>query len=266
MSAPVPGVLEGARTHPARPGGVARALAGATGWCYRTAKRAGLTTRASRQDAAFDRRAVPRQPPISVAGAGGRAPLRVLVLGNGLAESPGAGSFAEGFPNQLARSLADRLHRRVEVKTLVGGAWDLQELDRRLREEQLHWHDVLVVTAAYRPTLAEVPLKGWSRYVESLRATLVEAAGPEAVIRVLSLPWRTAAHDAPLEWGGLFGLRVRVVAEIAEAVLTADQPALPLRLRPPLRSTEWRGPAFSPQTYLRWADQVASDLAAALPR
>lgn len=91
----------------------------------------------------------------------------------------------------------------------------------------------------------------------------MRAASPEPVIRVLSLPWRDAARDAPLQWGGLFGNRVRAVAEIAKSVLTPDQQALPLRLQAPVVQKAWIGPVFSGQTYLRWADQVAAELCAA---
>ncbi len=138
------------------------------------------------------------------------------------------------------------------MKTLLGSAWDLPALEQQLKDEQLHWHDALVVTAAYRPQLAEIPLDHWAAYTEALRATLVRATGPEPVIRVLSLPWQDAARDAPLHWGCLFGNRVRAVAEIAESVLTPDQQALPLRLQGPVMHKEWIGPAFSGQTYLRW--------------
>ena len=190
-------------------------------------------------------------------------PLRVVLLGNGPAESPGAASGAAGFPTHLAQAIAARTHRRVEVKTLLGSAWDLPALEQQLKDERLHWHDALVVTAAYRPQLAEIPLDHWAAYTEALRATLVRATGPEPLIRVLSLPWQDAARDAPLHWGGLFGNRVRAVAEIAESVLTPDQQALPLRLQGPVMHKEWIGPAFSGQTYLRWADQVAGELCAA---
>jgi hypothetical protein len=197
------------------------------------------------------------------AGTGTSAPLRVVLLGNGPAESPGVASGAAGFPSHLAQAIAARTRRRVEVKTLLGSAFDLQVLEQQLQEEHLGRRDALVVTAAYRPQLAEIPLHHWAGYTKSLRATLVRGAGPDVVIRVLSLPWQDAARDAPLQWGGLFGNRVRAVAEIAESVLTPDQPALPLRLQKPVMQKEWIGPAFSGQTYLRWADQVAAELCTA---
>lgn len=146
---------------------------------------------------------------------------------------------------------------------LIGAGFDLPVLERLLRDERPHWHDALVVTAAYRPQLAEMPLARWAAYAEAVRATLVTAVRPQTVIRVLSLPWRDAARDAPLQWGGLFGNRVRVVAEIAEATLTPDQPARQLRLLGPAMAKEWVGPAFSAQTYVRWAEQVAAELCAA---
>jgi hypothetical protein len=239
------------------------AIAGATGSFYRVARRAGVVTSASRQDQLQAARPLPETSRAVVAGSGSGSSLRVVLLGNGPAESPGVARGADGFPSYLAQAIAARTRRRVEVKTLLGGAWDLADLERQLQDEQLHWHDALVVTAAYRPQLAEVPLRQWSAYAEALRATLVRAAGPEPVIRVLSLPWQDAARDVPLHWGGLFGNRVRVVAELAEAVLTPDQQALPLRLQGPVMSKEWIGPAFSGQTYLRWASQVAAELCVA---
>lgn len=238
-------------------------IASATGWFYRLARRLGVMTGARRQEQLQAARSLPETPRVVVAGGESGMPLRVVLLGNGPAESPGVVSGAAGFPSSLARAIAVRTRRRVEVKTLLGGAWDLPVLERQLQDEQLHWQHALVVTAAYRPQLAEIPLHHWAAYTESLRATLIRAAGPEAVIRVLSLPWEEAARDVPLHWGGLFGNRVRAVAEIAESVLTPDQQALPLRLQGPVMKREWIGPAFSGQTYLRWADQVADELCAA---
>ena len=209
---------------------------------------------------------MPVVPPLVVAGALERDRFRVVLLGNGLAESPGTVSGASGFPHYLAQSLVGRLHCRVEVKTLIGEGWDLPTLSEQLCKEQLHWHDALIVTAAYRPQLAQIPLKRWAAYTEALRAVLVDSAGPDSQIRVLSLPWKDAARDASAQWGGLFGNRVRVVAEIAEATLTPQQRARPLRLLGPIGKKEWIGPEFSHQTYLRWANQVAADLAAAWER
>ncbi|GAA4748994.1 hypothetical protein GCM10025783_21450 [Amnibacterium soli] len=242
---------------------IRRAVAAGTGWFYRAARRAGVVTTASRQAALQASRTLPETLREVAAGSGAGAPLRIVLLGNGPAESPGAASGAAGFPMHLAQAVAARTRRRVEVKTLLGSAWDLPALEQQLKDEQLHRHDALVVTAAYRPQLAEIPLDHWAAYTAALRATLVRATGPEPVIRVLSLPWQDAARDAPLHWGGLFGNRVRAVAEIAESVLTPDQQALPLRLQGPVMHKEWVGPAFSGQTYLRWADQVAGELCAA---
>lgn len=229
------------------------------------ARRLGLATSASRQADLHASRRLPNTPTLVVAGTGTgtESTLRVVLLGNGPAESPGAGSGSAAFPSHLAQALTARTGRRVEVKTLLGAAYHLPTLSQQLQEEQLHWHDALIVTAAYRPQLAEIPLARWAAYTEALRRTLVKSAGPDVVIRVLSLPWREAARDAPLQWGGLFGNRVRVVAEIAEATLTPDQQALPLRLQGPVMTKEWIGPAFSGQTYLRWADQVAAELGTA---
>lgn len=239
------------------------AVAAATGWAYRAAAQLRLPSAADRQDGLQDARVLPDVPPLAVAGPEDAQRLRVVLLGNGPAESPGAASAAVGFPSALAGALAARTRRRVEVATLVGGGWDLAELRRRLHREQLHWHDALVVTAAYRPRLARVPLGQWASYTAALRAALVDAAGADVVIRVLSLPWPDAARAAPLHWGGLFGNRVQVMARIAESVLTPDQPAQPLRLHPPLTRAEWVGPAFSAKTYQRWAHQVADDLVTA---
>lgn len=239
-----------------------RPIAACTGWFYRAARRVGIATAASRQAQLQASRQLPNTPALAVAGSAAGEVLRVVLLGNGPAESPGAGSGA-AFPSHLAEALAARTTRCVEVKTLLGGAYDLPMLAKQLKDEQLHWHDALVVTAAYRPQLAEVSLSRWGAYTEALRATLVEAAGSEPVIRVLSLPWQDAARNAPTHWGGLFGNRVRVVAEIAEATLTAEQQAQPLRLHGPVTSNEWVGPAFSTETYLRWADQVAAELCTA---
>lgn len=239
-----------------------RAAAVGTGRFYRAARRIGVATAASRQGQLHASRQLPDTPAIAVAGSGADEVLRVVLLGNGPAESPGARSSA-AFPSHLAEALAARTTRRVEVKTLLGGAYDLPMLAKQLKDEQLHWHDALVVTATYRPQLAEIPLAKWAAYTETLRATLVKSAGPEPVIRVLALPWQDAARDAPTHWGGLFGNRVRVVAEIAEATLTGEQQAQPLRLHGPIMSKEWIGPAFSTETYLRWADQVAAELCTA---
>ena len=242
-------------------------IAALTGWYYRVAARIGVTTAASRQEARQAARAVQDEPStIAIStGAGSGDPMRILLLGNGPAESPGLAPGSPGFPLFLAQAVSARLRRAVEVRTLIGSAWDLPTLRQELLDERLPEMDALVVSAAYRPALAALPLPRWRAYTESLRAALVEVAGSRPVIRVLSLPWRQAARDAPLQWGGLFGNRVTVVAEIAEAVLTPDQPARPIRLHPPLKRQEWVGPAFSPQTMLRWADQVAAELAAAMP-
>jgi hypothetical protein len=239
---------------------VRRTVALITGWWYRLARHWGIATVASRQADLQAARTLPDTALVVTAGAAPGTPIRVILLGNGPAESPGTRAGADAFPAHLARALAARTRRRVEVKTLLGAAFDLPVLERLVRGEQLRWHDAIVVTAAYRPQLAETPLRLWAEYAEALRAVLVRSAGPEPVIRVLCLPWGAAARSAPLHWGGFFGNRVRVVADIAETTLTPDQRALPLRLHPPVMPAEWVGPAFSPQTYLRWADQVAAEL------
>lgn len=239
-----------------------RTVAAATGWLYRAARRLGIATSASRQADLQAARRLPDSSELVTVGSGA-AVLRVVLLGNGPAESPGVPAGADTFPSHLAHALAARTHHRVEVRVLLGAAFDLPVLEQLLRAERPHWRDALVVTAAYRPQLAEMPLARWAAYAEALRATLVTAVRPQTVIRVLSLPWDDAARDAPLHWGGLFGNRVRVVAEIAEATLTPHQQARPLRLLGPAMPKEWIGPSFSAQTYVRWAEQVAADLCAA---
>jgi hypothetical protein len=249
------------------PGGAIRVpLASFAGRWYGFAARTGLPSAASRQAERHEAQLVPDPPQLVVAGSAPGPPLRLLLLGNGPAESPGLSPGAAGFHAFLAAALAGRAGRRVEVRPLMGGPFELPELRTRLAAARLAEQDAVVVSAAYRPALAEIPLARWRAYTEALRALLVEEAGPRTVIRVLTLPWRQAAREAPAQWGGLFGNRVIVVAETAEAVLTPDQPARALRLHGPLRRSEWVGPAFTPQTYLRWADQVAAEIAAALPR
>lgn len=237
-------------------------MAVATGWLYRAARRLGIETSASRQAELQRARHLPDGAELVTVGSGEKI-LRVVLLGNGPAESPGVPAGADAFPSHLARALVARTHLRVEVRVLIGAAFDLPALAQLLQEERPHWRDALVVTAAYRPQLAEMPLARWAAYAEALRATLVNAVPPQTAIRVLSLPWRDAARDAPLQWGGLFGNRVRVVAEIAEATLTPAQPARQLRLLGPAMAKEWIGPAFSAQTYVRWAEQVAAELCTA---
>jgi hypothetical protein len=238
----------------------------ATGWCYRLADRVGMSTRASRQEVSQRARTAPDTPRVVSAGPGTGGPVRVLLLGNGPAESHGVVAGTAGFPTMLATALAMRLDRRVEVRTVLGAAWQSPELSRILRDEDAGTQHALVVSAAYRPELAQIPLGRWKGYAEGLRTMLVEAAGPETAIRVLALPWRQAARDSPVQWGGLFGNRVIVTAAVAESTIVTDPRVRLLRLRSPLVKREWVGPAFSAQTYGAWADQVAADLATTLGR
>lgn len=242
-----------------------RGVAVATGWYYRAARRLRISTSASRQAALHDPRLLHGHPgavSVEMVRGSGR-PLRVLLVGNGAVENPGLPASTASYSSFLAQSLSSRTSRPVVV-TVVRAVWELPALRRALRDEQAALHDALVVSAAYRPRLAEIPLARWESYAEAVRAVLVESAGPHTVIRVLSLPWREAAREAPAQWGGLFGNRLIVVADIAEATLRPDQRALPLRLQGPAVRREWVGPAFSAQTYLRWADQIAAELARSL--
>lgn len=244
--------------------GPSRLVADLTGRCQALARRLGLSTRSSRYDDLHAGRRLPPAAGGDAVTAGGGLPIRVLVLGNGPAESPGLQEGEGTFSSRLAEALTGATGRPVRITTVVGGGWDLPELAQRLHDEQLHWHDALVVTAAYRPSLAEIPIARWREYVLRLKAVLIDAAGPDTAIRVLSLPWRSAVRDAPEHWGGAFGNRVVALAETAEATLRGERHALHLRLDDPVDAREWAGPAFSARTYLRWADQVAADLAPAL--
>ncbi len=237
-------------------------LADATALGIAAARRLGLSTRADRQERLHCERRLPA--PRAVEPVEGVLPVRVLLLGNGPAESPGLHDGEADFAQCLSDALADRLGRPVRVTTVLGGDWDLDLLAARLRAEQLHWHDALVVTAAYRPGLAEIPIARWRDYAQRLRTTLTDAAGPDTAIRVLSLPWRSAVRDAPHQWGGAFGCRVVAMAETAEATLRGQGHAVPLRLADPVGASEWVGPSFSQTTYRRWAEQVAADLAPVL--
>lgn len=239
-------------------------LAKATGCYYRRAHRLGFSTRASRQAGRHAVRPLLATPPVAVAGPVDGHLTRVALVGNGPAESPGLPDSVDGFGGLLAGSLQRLIGGRVEVRSLLGGDWDLAGLRTLLETERLHWSDALVVTASYRPQLAEVPLRAWEWYTKSLRDVLIDGTEPGAVIRVLSLPWREAARDLPGVWGGAFGNRVIVLAETAEAALHDAQPAVLLRLDAPASHGEWDGPQFSAGTYSAWADRVARDLARAL--
>lgn len=229
---------------------------------YRVARALHLPTRAARQAERQGRVPMPDTPTSTVAPAGrSHRPLRVLLLGNGPVEGPGLLTGEPGFADRIAEGLSARTGAPVQVRTVVGGAWDVDELPARLAAEQLTRQDVLVVSAAYRPQLAEIGMAAWRSYTAALAKTLVASAGTGTLIRVLALPWDAAVRDAPEHWGGAFGGRVLALADTAESALDDHPRAVLLRLAAPLEADEWHGPAFSPDTYGRWATQVVDDLA-----
>ena len=237
-----------------------RALVDLPALWYGVARRLHVGTRALRQDRRHPIVPRPPSPTSTIVPTGGRRrPLRVLLLGNGPAESPGLEPGQPTFADRIASELSACTGAPVQVRTVIGAAWDLPALRDRLAAEQVHRCDALVVTASYRPRLAEVPIAAWRAYTAALRTALVEAAGPRTEIRVLGLDWQDAVARAPEQWGGSFGARILLLAETAESVLD-DRRAVPLRLAAPAEAAEWHGPAFTGVTYAGWARQVAEEL------
>lgn len=192
----------------------------------------------------------------------GAAPeLRLLLFGSGPAAGWGVHLHDLGLGGGIADGIAERTGRAVTMDLLVDDTWDDPDAITALRAQGLSTYDAVVVIGAYRPALLEIPLAVWQVYLDRLRTTLLEEAGPDVVLQVLALNWDDAVSSVPEVWGGAFGRLVVDLAHVADESFQNDDQVLRLQLLPPVEPTEWIGPDFSVASYARWSAAACEQLA-----
>lgn len=187
--------------------------------------------------------------------------LTLLLFGSGPATGWGVHLHDLGLGGGIADGIAERTGRAVAVDLLVDETWEDPDALTALRAQRLSTYDAIVSIGSYRDSLLEVPLPALRAYLEQVRTVLLEEAGPDVVIQVLSLPWDDAARRAPEVWGGALGRVVETMVRVQNEIFDGVGQMVRMDLLPPVEASEWIGPDFSVASYARWSAAVTDQLA-----
>lgn len=191
----------------------------------------------------------------------GAAPeVKLLLFGSGPAAGWGVHLHDLGLGGGIADRVAERTGRAVALDLLVDDSWQDPDPITALRAQGLGKYHAVVIAGAYNDSLIEVPESVWKDYLAQVREAILQEAGPDAVLLVLSLPWNDAAERMPSVWGGPAGRAVVDLARIADQTLSGSERITLLNLVPPVEAEEWIGPDFSVASYARWSADTADRL------
>ncbi|WP_375399747.1 hypothetical protein [uncultured Amnibacterium sp.] len=192
----------------------------------------------------------------------GAAPeVKLLLFGSGPAAGWGVHLHDLGLGGGIADRLAERMGHAVALDLLVDDSWQDPDPITAIRTQGLGKYHAVVIVGAYNHSLIEVPEPVWKDYLAQLREAILQEAGPDVALLVLSLPWDDAAERMPSVWGGPAGRAVVDLARIADETLSDSEQITQLRLLPPIEAEEWIGPDFSVASYARWSADTADRLA-----
>lgn len=192
---------------------------------------------------------------------GAEPELRLLLFGSGPATGWGVHLQDLGLGGGIVDGVAKRTGRAVTLDLLVDETWQDPDAVTALRAQRLSAYDAIVSIGSYRDSLLEVPLPALRAYLERVRDVLIEEAGPDVVIQVLSLPWDDAMQRVPEVWGGTFGEVVMTMVQIQDETFDGVAQIIRMDLQPPVEASEWVGPDFSVASYARWSAAVTDRLA-----
>jgi len=193
----------------------------------------------------------------------GPDPLRVLVLGGGLAVGWSVRSHADGTPGALARRLAARTGRGVMVTVVTEREMSADEARRALADVPVERFDAVLCFLGATETLELMAPRRWRASLDRLLTALDEATAADAPV-LLAAPVRFEdVDDVPS--------RARKVAARQGAMVRATLQAA-ANERMSVRYLEDRGATEippldeAPAWYDRWTTPFADSLAADLPR
>lgn len=193
----------------------------------------------------------------------GRDPLRVLVLGGGLAVGWCVRSHADGLPGALARRLAAGTGRGVIVTVVTGREMSADEARRALADVPVERFDAVLCLVGATETLELMAPRRWRASLDRLLTALDEATAADAPV-LLAAPVRFEdVDDVPS--------RARKVAARQGAMVRATLQAA-ANERMSVRYLDAGGPTEipaleeAPAFYDRWTAPFAGSLAADLAR
>ncbi len=187
----------------------------------------------------------------------GPDPMRVLLVGNGAASGWGVRSHELALPGRLARVLADRTGRGVQVDARADRTRRLVDLSGLLGEHDLERCDVVVLIAGMNDAVNLTPLDEWQRSMRLLLerfrleapAAGVLVLGPQPVQSVSTYTGRPGAI-ADRHRRRMNRITAALCAERDMAFAVLDAPRLPPG-EPGHRS---------PDVYTEWAVVIAERL------
>lgn len=190
----------------------------------------------------------------------GAHPLRLLIVGAGMAVGYGTESSAPSLPRQLATALADATGRGAIVESRAQASVQLQQTIGSIGMVGAATFDVVV----WSPTLEEIFRGGSARWARELRAIVkhLQATGP-AHLRVLLMGVPTADGEHVLQRSGsvLAESVDRRIARVAAALDRVEHVPVPSRFVG-ARDTPLYDPAYQQEVVAALVDRIAARLRA----
>lgn len=180
----------------------------------------------------------------------GSDPIRVVVVGAGLAAGYGANTQAGALPGQLAAALSSRSGRGVTVQTRAEPFLPLADTIGLLEPDGGSHADLVVVTPGFSEmTRAATP--AWRRQLFELVLFLNRTVPDDARIVLTGLPM--LRRRGVLEWIGRRGVRAANAA-LADVAFTV--PRTVYVPTPPIDTLKPAGGSFDERYYVRCAESI----------
>lgn len=190
---------------------------------------------------------------------------RVLILGNGPASGFGVSTQELGLPGQLARELATRTDRGVEVDLARGRGMTIVLACGRLELLPLWRYDAVVVTVGATDAGGLLPEHRWERDLRTLIRTIRSGSSDSVAIVVLSIRPQSSAFQGSGLLYDVIDRHASRLDDISRRVASTSDRTEYLAIGDALRTVvEER--YFSPDSYRAIAQHVADLLTQPLDR
>ncbi|WP_165067948.1 GAF domain-containing protein [Marisediminicola senii] len=219
------------------------------------------------------RRVVPRPPPgIAACHAPGPDPVRLLVLGTGVVFGHGVLSHDLALPGTVARSLAARLHRGVDVSVNVRERWAAVDFVAEIGSLVVGRADAVLLSLGHSEAFADMPTEVWRQTMAAVLDGIQARAGRPvltAVLELSELGTIRGASRAVITRGNrrMSGLN-QALAELCEArkdtCLVLRLSDLPVEEPTPMLYREWAanlGPALAARLEVELMHRARADIA-----